>query len=186
MDTMLGGFDFTFAYLDDIVISSKTKELHREHGFRTNTGIWVQGKGSKMRFLYEQNQISGTYVDKDGRRPDPERATAIKDMPAPDNVTTLQSFLGLGNYYQSLIKNLHYLRAPLNERLKKDKKWRWMPECQTAFDQIKKALTSNLFLAHYDPKLEIIVASDASSYGVGSCIQRKMPDGTKKANSPRI
>ena len=30
-DTMLGGFDFTFAYLDDIVISSKTKELHREH-----------------------------------------------------------------------------------------------------------------------------------------------------------
>ena len=31
MDTMLGGFDFTFAYLDDIVICSKTKELHREH-----------------------------------------------------------------------------------------------------------------------------------------------------------
>ena len=28
MDTMLGGFDFTFTYLDDILISSKTKELH--------------------------------------------------------------------------------------------------------------------------------------------------------------
>ena len=33
---------------------------------------------------------------------------------------------------------------------------------------------------HYDPKLEIIVASDAISYGVGSCILHKMPDGTKK------
>ena len=31
MDTMLGGFDFTFAYLYDIVISSKTKELLREY-----------------------------------------------------------------------------------------------------------------------------------------------------------
>ena len=31
MDTMLGGFDFTFSNLDDIVISSKTKDLHREH-----------------------------------------------------------------------------------------------------------------------------------------------------------
>ena len=31
MDTMLGSFDFTFAYLDDIVSSSKMKELHREH-----------------------------------------------------------------------------------------------------------------------------------------------------------
>ena len=53
-------------------------------------------------------------------------------------------------------------------------------ECQTAFDQIKKALTSDPFLTHYDPKLEIIVASDARSYEVGSCILHKMSDGTKK------
>ena len=31
MDTMLSGFDFTFAYLDHIVISSKRKKLHREY-----------------------------------------------------------------------------------------------------------------------------------------------------------
>ena len=63
----------------------------------------------------------GRIIDKDGRRPDPERATAIKDMPTPDNVTTLQSFLGLANYYQSFIKNWHDPRAPLNELLKKIK-----------------------------------------------------------------
>ncbi len=28
MDTILGGFDFTFAYLDDIVISSKTENTY--------------------------------------------------------------------------------------------------------------------------------------------------------------
>ena len=56
---------------------------------------------------------------------------------------------------------MHDHRAPLNELLK-DKKWKWMPECQTAFDQIKKTLTSDLFLMHYDPKLEIIVAINAS------------------------
>ena len=119
------------------------------------------------------------HIDKDGRRPDPEKASAIKDMPTPDNVTTLQSFFGLANYYQSFIKNLHDLRAPLNELLKKDKKWRWTPECQTAFDQIKKALTPDFFLTHYDPKLEIIVTSEASSYGVATCILHKMPDGTR-------
>ena len=116
-------------------------------------------------------------IDKDGRRPDPERA--IKDMSTPDNVT-LQSFLGLANYCQMFIKNVHDLRAPLKEILKKEKIWRWTAECQTAFDQIKTALTSNLFLTHYDPKLNIIVASDASSYGFGACILHKMPDGTKK------
>ena len=53
-DTVLGGFDFTFAYLDDIVINSKTKELHREHlnkvfaqirefGFKQNAiSVWTK------------------------------------------------------------------------------------------------------------------------------------------------
>ena len=31
MDAMLSGFDFTFAYLDDILICCKMKELYREH-----------------------------------------------------------------------------------------------------------------------------------------------------------
>ena len=180
---MLGGFDFTFAFLDDIVISSKTKKLHREHLNKVFAQIREFGfkvKEAKCDFCMNKIKSPGHIIDKDRRRPDFERTTAIKDMPAPDNVTTLQSFLGLANYYQSFIKYLHDLRAPLNELLKKDKKWRWTPECQTAFDQIKKALTSDLFLTHYDPKLEIIVASDTSSYGVGSCILHKIPDGTKK------
>ena len=165
MDTMLGGFDFTFAYLDDIVISSKTKELHREHlnkGFAQIREFGFKVKEAKCDFCMNKIKYLGHIIDKDGRSPDPERARAIKDMPAPDNVTALQSFLGLANYYQSFIKILHAKRTA-----KKDKKWRWTPECQTAFEQIKKALTSDLFLTHYDPKLEIIVESDASSYGIG-------------------
>ena len=159
MDTMLGGFDFTFAYLDDIVISSKTKELHREHLNKVFAQIQEFGfkvKEAKCDFCMNKIKYLGHIIDKDGRRPDPERASAIKDMPAPDNVTTLQSFLRLANYYQSFIKKLHDLCAPLNELLKKDKKWRWTPECQTAFDQIKKALKSDLFLTHYDPNWRLL------------------------------
>ena len=189
IDTMLDGLDFTFAYLDDIVICSKTKELHRENLNKILAQIREFGfkvKEAKYDFCMNKIKYLGHIIDKDGRRPKTERVSAIKDMPAPDKVTTLQSFLGLAIYYQSFIKNLHDLRAPLNELLKKDKKWRWTPEYQTAFDQIKKALTTDLFLMHYDLKLEIIVASDASSYGVGACILHKMPDETKKVNSPRI
>ena len=119
---MLGGFDFTFAYLDDIIISSKTKELHREHlnkVFAQIRKLGFQVKEAKCDFYMNKIKYLGHIIDKDGRHPDPERATAIKDIPAPDNVTTLQSFLGLANYYQSFIKNLHDLCAPLNELLKK-------------------------------------------------------------------
>ena len=61
---------------------------------------------------------------------------------------------------------MHDLRGPLNELLKKDKPWVGTTECQKAFEKIKKKLTSDLFLTHYNPDLDIIVASDASSCGV--------------------
>lgn len=84
------------------------------------------------------------------------------------------------NYYQEFIPNMHKLRAPLNELLKKEKVWEWSYECQKTFDKIIKTLTADLFLVHYDPKLEIIVVSDVNAYGVGAYILHKMPDGTLK------
>ena len=92
------------------------------------------------------------------------------------------------------IKNIQNLREPLNELLKKDKPWLWTPECQKSFkkikktpecqepfEKIKKNFTSDLSLTHYDPTLDIIVASDASSYGIGACILHKLPEGSRKA-----
>ena len=125
MGTMLSGFNFTLANLDNIVISSKTKELHREHLNKVFAQIQEFGfkvKEAKCDFCMNKIKYLGHIIDKVGRHPDPERATSLKDMPSPDNIATLQSFLGLANYYESFMKNLHDLCAPLNERLKKDKK----------------------------------------------------------------
>ena len=78
------------------------------------------------------------------------------------------------------MQDLH--ASPLNKLLKKDKSGVWTAECQEAFEKIKKKkrLTSDLFLTHCNPVLDIIVASDTSSYGVGSCILHKMAHGTTK------
>ena len=91
MDTMLSGFDFTFVYPDDIVISSKMKELHRENLNKVFAQIREFGfkvKEAKCDFCMNKIIYLGHIIDKDGRRPDPERALAIKDMPALDNDTT--------------------------------------------------------------------------------------------------
>ena len=101
-------------------------------------------------------------------------------MPIPDNVTKLKSFLGLAYYYNLYIPNMHELRAPLNKLLSKIKKWFWTKECNNAFNKIKKCLLSDLTLAYNDPKKELIVASDASNYGIGAVLLHKFEDGVTK------
>ena len=60
-------------------------------------------KESKCDFFIEKIKYLGYIINRDGRRPDPDRAAAIKDMLAPNNIATLQSFLGLTNYYQTFL-----------------------------------------------------------------------------------
>ena len=91
-----------------------------------------------MWFSHGKNQNLVNSFDKDGRRPDPERVAAIKDMPAPINIASLQSFLGLANYYQIFISNRHDLRAPLQELLKKDNPRVWTAEYQEVFEKMEK------------------------------------------------
>ena len=76
-------------------------------------------------------------TDRDSRRQDPDQAATNQDMPSPNNIATLQNFLGLTNYYQIFIPNMHDLRALLNELLKNFgyELWVWTTEYQQAFEK---------------------------------------------------
>jgi len=43
-----------------------------------------------------------------------------------------------------------------------------------------KPMMSSQLLVHFDPKLEIRLACDASAYGIGVVLSHKMPDGSEK------
>ena len=59
--------------------------------------------------------------------------------------------------------------APLNNLLQKGIKWTWTDSQQTAFDEL---LQSSVVLAHYDPSKKLILACDASPYGVGAVLSQ--------------
>ena len=44
--------------------------------------------------------------------------------------------------------------------------------------KIKGMLATDLFLTHYNPKKEIIVASDTRSYKIGTYIMHKLENGS--------
>lgn len=64
--------------------------------------------------------------------------------------------------------------------LQKDSPWNWSTSCQAAFQKAKAQLSSSVVLTHFDPELQILLACDASAYGLGAVIAHKMPDGSER------
>ncbi|CAH8515513.1 unnamed protein product [Schistosoma bovis] len=184
MDTMLQDIPGTAAYLDDILIMGTDYadlENKVDTVLRRIADYGLRLRAEKCDFYMEQVRYLGFIIDKNGRKPDPENVEAIKSMPPPTDVSTLRSFLGMVSHYGVFLPDLHRHRAPLNCLLKKDTKWFWSTECQEAFLKLKQLLSSDLLLTHYDPYLPIIVAADASNYGIGAVISHAYPDGSEKA-----
>lgn len=102
-------------------------------------------------------------------------------MPKPTNITELRAFIGFVNYYGRFIQNLSEILHPLHRLLKKNTKFDWDQKCDNAFKLAIKAFSRDDFLMHYNPKLPITLATDASAYGVGAVLSHILPDGSEKA-----
>jgi len=59
-------------------------------------------------------------------------------------------------------------------------KWEWTKECEEAFQQSKSELMAVRILVPYDEKRKLILACDASPYGVGAMISYVMDDGQER------
>ena len=122
----------------------------------------------------------GHKVSAAGLQPTDAKVKAIKEAPAPMNVSQLKSFLGLVNYYGKFLPNLSSVLSPLYRLLQSSTKWSWGAEQATAFQKVKSMLTSDSILVHFDPDKELLLSCDASPYGVGAVLSHKFEDHQEK------
>ena len=172
MDRVLQGLDCG-CYLDDIIVTGKNDQEHLHNLEKVLSRLSKYGfklQRSKCEYMMPSIQYLGNVVDKNGIRKDPCATEAIRDAPAPKNMGEMRSFLGLANQYRKFVGNMSTLAAPLNELLQHKQRWQWTAERQHSFDRIKKNITEDTVLAHYDPKEEIYLAVDASPVGLGAVI----------------
>ncbi|KAL2081888.1 hypothetical protein ACEWY4_021706 [Coilia grayii] len=183
MDQVLQGLSNVHCYLDDILITGQDRDQHLKNldavlGRLEEFGLRLQKE--KCEFFKDSLEYLGHVIDAQGLHKSPEKVRAIVEAPAPTDVSQLRSFLGLINYYSRFIPNLSSILSPLNALLCKGKQWRWSSECATSFKQAKEQLLSQSVLTHYDPKLPIRLACDASPYGLGSVISHVLPNGQER------
>ena len=119
-------------------------------------------------------------ITKEGISASHKKIEAISKISPPENIIQLRSFLGIVNHYRKFVPLLAQLSDPLNQLLKKHTSWVWLPDFQKSFIELKEALTSAVVLTHFDSKLPIALACDASSIGIGAVIYHIYPDGTER------
>ena len=182
MDQILQGMDKVRCRIDDILIRTEPHE-HLQVLDEVLTRLEKHGiltKRSKCAFMVPSVDFLGNRVDGEGRHLTDQKIAAIKGAPSPKNVTELRSYLGLLNYYGNFISNLSTLLQPLHELLRKGVKWAWTEECEKAFVRSKSELVADKVLVPYDEKRKLILACDASPYGVGAVISHVMDDGEER------
>ena len=60
--------------------------------------------------------------------------------PTPTTVRKIRQFLGMASWYRRFIGDFFKIAAPLTQLTRKNARWRWGPEEEGAFQQLKQAL----------------------------------------------
>ena len=180
MESLLRGIPGVCGFFDDILVSGPSERDHLCNLEKVLSCLEESGlklKLSKCSFLLSSVEYLGHRISAAGIQPTEDKKKAILQAPAPKNVTQLKSWLGLLNYYSKFLPNLSATLAPLYDLLKSQRSWSWESSQQVAFSKAKELLTSASVLVHYEPDRELVLACDASEYGVGAVLSHHFEEG---------
>lgn len=183
MEQLLAGIPGVTVFLDDIKVTAESDDEHlrrigeifkrlNEHNMRVNL--------SKSEFMKPFIEYCGFLIDKDGIHKTNAKINAIQSIKTPSNKDEVRSIVGLINYYGRFFPNLSTILYPINQLLQNKIPFVWSKECKNALSEVKKQIQSEMVLTHFDSKLPLILAVDASPYGLGAVLSHQMPDGEER------
>ena len=99
--------------------------------------------------------------------------TSHQEYTSPYKCVLAEIILGT---HQLLFPNLSSTHAPLYKLLHKNTTWRW----GAGISEGKRLIDIRIPLVHCDPTKELVLACDASLYGVGAMLSHRMEDRQDK------
>ena len=183
MESLFQGCKGVSIYLDDILVTGATVEDHLANLDKVLSIIATAGlklNKAKCEFLLPKVVYLGHMIDGNGLHPTKEKVRAVQEAPRPQNITELRSFLGIINYYGKFLPNLSTKLVPLYQLLKKGARWQWGKAQTNAFEIAKNALQNDTLLVHYDSNRQLVLACDASPYGLGAVLSHIIDDGQER------
>ncbi|GJU11947.1 reverse transcriptase domain-containing protein [Tanacetum coccineum] len=163
-------------YVNDLVIKSHTEaELLRdiEETFRMLRKINMKLNPKKYTFGAVEGMFLGYMIGPEGIKSCPEKIEAVLQLPSPRTVKEVQSLngklAGLNKFLSKSVEKSLPLFKTLNKCVKKSD-FRWTPEAEQAFKQLKQHISELPMLVAPRPKEELIMYLSASQGAVGAVL----------------
>lgn len=143
------------AYLDDIIIPSKTVDEGIDklrlvlNSLRTAN---LTLKLEKRFFLSEKIEYLGFEITAEKIAPEQRKLCAVKEFPVPKDISDVRSLLGLTGYFRRFVRGYSIIAKSLTDLIGKNVKFVWGKDEERAFLDLKKRLTNHPILKVYNPE----------------------------------
>ena len=132
-------------------------------------------KLEKCEFMRETMQYLGFDIGDGCWTPAASKAQPLMDAKVrhedpKKGLHDVRSLIGACNFYRRHIKNFTYTSAVLTNVIKKSTTWRWGPQEQQAFDELKVKVANAKCLGVPRAEGEILLVTDTSNVGGGGTL----------------
>ena len=165
-------------YLDDVLLYAddfeELIELLRKV-LKRLIDAGLKCKAKKCHLFAEEIHYLGHVVKRGSLLPESAKIDKIQQGPRPDTGTGLASFLGLCNYYRTLVPSF----AHVSDALYKESKMKvveWTADLSAKFEELKALILSAPVVRLPDVDGEIILETDGRKVAVGAILKQRFND----------
>jgi len=168
-------------YLDDILIFTRMEEEHAK-AIKQVLQVLQEHKlflrPEKCEFCKERIEYLGLVISENEVSMDPVKVVGVREWPTLENKTDVQAFLGFVNFYCRFIWDFSAKARPLFDLTRSEQVWTWSGREQTAFEDLKMAVTTAPVLMSPQDSEPFRVEADSSDFAIGAVLsQQSMVDG---------
>jgi hypothetical protein len=163
-------------YIDNILIYTWTLEEHHciswlvmERLRKHKLYLWLD----KCKFEQTWIEYLGLIISEGQAEMDPVKVAGVADWPKPQNKKEVQLFLGFTNFYWQFIQDFSHHAQPLFDLTGKNTPWTWGEAQQTAFDELKCAVTSQPVLMFADDACPFHIKAESSNFATSVVLSQQ-------------
>jgi len=131
----------------------------------------------KCEFYKQQIKYLGLVILENEVSMDLVKVAGVQEWPTLENKTDVQAFLGFVNFYRRFIQDFSAKARPLFDLTRSKQVWTWSGKEQTAFEDLKTAVTTALVLVFPQESDLFWIKAGSLDFATGAVLsQQSMTD----------